>query len=90
MSCVSGIGRQILYHRATREERISYLQIFPLFWGMGFISQCHIFVPLYIVHGVLEGRMLKWLAILFSSGPYFVKALNHDPSVLGGPIWHVS
>ena len=29
--------------------------------------------------------MLKWFAIPFSSGPYFVKTLHHDLSVLGGP-----
>ena len=37
------------------------------------------------VHGVLKARILKWFAILFSSGPHFVRILHHDPSVLGGP-----
>ena len=42
------------------------------------------------VHGVLKAKMLKWFAILFSSGPRFVRTLHHDPSVLGGPTWHGS
>ena len=75
--------------RATREEGISCLFTdIPTIWGMSFISQCHTFLPSHTVHGVLEGRMLKWFAILFSSGLYFVRALNHDPSILGGPTWH--
>ena len=37
------------------------------------------------VHGILQARILKWLAIPFSSGPHFVKILHHDPSDLGGP-----
>ena len=32
--------------------------------------------------------MLKWFAIVFSSGPCFVGILHHDPSVLDGPTWH--
>ena len=35
----------------------------------------------------LKARILKWFAILFSSGPCFVRILHHDPSVLGGTIW---
>ena len=30
------------------------------------------FFPFYTVHGVLKARLLKWLAIPFSSGPCFV------------------
>ena len=37
------------------------------------------------VHGILQARILKWVAIPFSSGPCFVRTLHHDPSVLGGP-----
>ena len=55
-----------------------------------FIFQCPIFLPLHAVHGVLKARILKWFAILFSSGPHFVRSLHHDPSVLGGPTWHGS
>ena len=46
-----------------------------------FISQGHIFLPFHTVHGVLEARILKWLAILFSSRPHFVRSLHHDTSV---------
>ena len=37
---------------------------------------------------VLKARILKWLAIPFSSGPRFVRTLHHDLSVLGGPTRH--
>ena len=45
------------------------------------IFQCHSFLPFHTVHGVLGARMLKWLAIPFSSGPRFVRTLHHDPSL---------
>ena len=37
------------------------------------------------VHGVLKARILKWLAIPFSSGPCSVRPLHHDPPVLDCP-----
>ena len=37
-----------------------------------FIFQCPIFLPFHTVHGVLKARILKWLAIPFSSGPHSV------------------
>ena len=40
------------------------------------------------VHGGLKARILKWFTISFSSGPHFVRTLQHGPSVLGGPTWH--
>ena len=40
------------------------------------------------VHWALKGRILKWFAIAFSSGPCFVRTLHHDPSILGGPTRH--
>ena len=49
------------------------------------IFQCPIFLPFHTVHGVLKARILKWFAIPFSSGPHFVRALYHDPPILGGP-----
>ena len=42
-------------------------------------------LPFPTVHGVLKARILKWLAILFSSGPHSVRPLHHDPPVLGCP-----
>ena len=50
-----------------------------------FIFQCPIFLPFHTVHGVLKARILMWFAIPFSSGPYFVRTLHHDPSHLGWP-----
>ena len=50
-----------------------------------FIFQCPIFLSFHTVHGILKARILKWFAIPFSSGPYFVRTLQHDPSILGGP-----
>src|SRR5574339_516226 len=55
-----------------------------------FIFQCPNFLLLHTVHGVLKARILKWFAIPFSSGPHFVRALHHDPPVLGGPTQHGS
>ena len=56
----------------------------------GFIFRYHIFLSFHTVHGVLNTRILKWLAIPFSSGPRFVRTLHHDPSVLGDPAWQGS
>ena len=42
-------------------------------------------IPFHTVHGVLKARILKWLAILFSSGPHSVRPLHRDPPVLGCP-----
>ena len=41
-----------------------------------FIFQCPIFLPFYTVHGFLKARILKWFAIYFSSGWYFVRTLH--------------
>ena len=79
--------------RATREEGISciFTDIPPLFGGgVGFISQCHIFLPFHMVHGVLKAGILKRFAIPFSSGPCFVRTLHHDLSILGDPTQHGS
>ena len=53
-----------------------------------FIFQCPIFLPFHTVHGVLKARILTYFAIPFSSGLHSVRPLHHDPSILGGPIWH--
>ena len=53
-----------------------------------FILQYPIILPFHTVHGVLKARILKWLAIPFSSGLHSVRPLHHDPSVLGGPTQH--
>ena len=48
------------------------------------------FLPFHTVHGVLKARILKWLAISFSSRPRFVRILHHDLSFLGGSTRHGS
>ena len=45
-----------------------------------FIFLRHILLLFYTVHEVLKERILKWFAILFSSGPRFVITLHHGPS----------
>ena len=42
----------------------------------------------HTVRGILKARILKCFAILFSSGPRFVRILHYDLSILGGPTWH--
>ena len=64
--------------------------ILGTYWPGVFIFQCLIFLPFHTVHGVLKARILMWFAILFSSGPRFVRTLHHDLSVLGGPTWRGS
>ena len=41
-------------------------------------------VLFHTVHGVLQARILEWVAISFSSGPYVVRILHYDLSILGG------
>ena len=41
----------------------------------------------HTVHAVLEGWILKWVAISSSSGPRFVRNLHY---ILDGPAWHYS
>ena len=53
-----------------------------------FLFQYPIILPSHTVHGVLKARILKWFAIPFSSGPYPVRPLHHDPTILGGPTRH--
>ena len=44
------------------------------------IFWCSIFLPFYTVHEVFLTRILAWVAISFSSGPYFVRTLQCDLS----------
>ena len=55
-----------------------------------FIFHFCILLPFPTVYGVLKARILKWFAIPFSSGPHFIRILNHDLSILGGLYWHGS
>ena len=54
-----------------------------IFWS-------HICLLFHTAHGVLQARILEWVAISFSSGPHFVRSLHHDLSILGVPTWHGS
>ena len=64
--------------------------ILGTYWPGELLFQCPIFLPFHIVYGVLKARILKWFAIPLSSVPHFVRTLQCDPSVLGGPTWHGS
>ena len=47
-----------------------------------------IILPFHIVHGVLKARILKWLAIPFSSGPHSVRPLHLTrPSWVAPQAW---
>ena len=62
--------------------------IFLIVRNIEHLFMCHIYMfilPFHTVHGVLKVRILKWFAILFSSGLHFVRTLHRDPSILGGP-----
>ena len=55
------------------------------YWALtdlGSLSFSPIFLLFHTDYGVLKGRMLKWFAIPFSSGPHSVSPLHHDPSIL--------
>ena len=52
-------------------------------WGVPLSVSYHIAFP--TVHGVLKARILKWLAIPFSSGPRSVRPLHHDLPALVCP-----
>ena len=46
--------------------------ILGIYWPGEFLFQYPIIFPFHAVHGVLKARILKWLAIPFSSGPHSV------------------
>ena len=52
-------------------------------WGVPLSVPNHF--AFHTVHGVLKARIVKWLAIPFSSGPLSVRPLHHDPPILGCP-----
>ena len=56
-----------------------FLELFlhwsPVAYWAPIIFQCPIFLPFHTVHGVLKARILKWVAMLFSSAPCFVRTL---------------
>ena len=61
--------------------------------NLGSSSFSVIFFCLFILFMGFQARILKWFAIPFPSGPWFVRNFHHDPSILGGPtsqIYHMS
>ena len=64
--------------------------ILDTFWTGGLIFRRHIFLPFHTLCGVLQTRILKWVAISLSSDPCFVRTLHYDPPVLGGHAGHGS
>ena len=46
------------------------------------IFRCHIFVLFHTGYGTLVVRILGWIALPLSSGPWFVRSLHYDPSIL--------
>ena len=68
---ISRVALQLL--QLTNTGVISPLissSILGTYWPRVFIFQCPMLLPFHIVHGVLKARILKWLAIRFSSGPH--------------------
>ena len=64
--------------------------IMVTFWPGGLILWCHIFLPFHIVYGILQARILEWVAIFSSSEPHFARTLHSDLSILGSPAQHGS
>ena len=61
---------------------LSFSSILGTYQPGGFIFQYHIFLPLHTVCGVLKARVLEWLAIPFSNGPFL-----SELSTLTCPSW---
>ena len=64
------------------------ISILGTYWPGEFFFQYPISLSFLTVDGVLKARILKWFAIPLSSGPYSVRTLHHDLTVLGGPTLH--
>ena len=59
--------------------------ILDTFWPGWIIFWCRILLPFHTLHGVLQARILEWVAISSSSGLRFVRILNYDLSLLDSP-----
>ena len=64
--------------------------ILGTYWPGEVFFQCHVFLLFYTVYGVPKAIILKWFAILFSSGSCFFWTLHYDQYILNGPTWHGS
>ena len=63
VSCISCIGRWILYHWATWEAQVLVTQSCPTLCNA---MDCR--PPGSSVHGILQARILEWVVIPFSRG----------------------
>ena len=66
-SYVSCIDRQVLYHWSTRGAHMNY-SVQSIIWSEVKVAQLCLTLcdPMeYTVHGILQARMLEWVAVLF-------------------------
>ena len=69
-SYVSCIDRQVLYHWSTRGAHMNY-SVQSIIWSEVKVAQLCLTLRdhmEYTVHGILQARMLEWVAVLFSRG----------------------
>ena len=83
-------GKHIFTEAISNYPLLFPSSILGTFQLRGLIFQCHIFLPFHTVHGVLQARILEWVVISFTCGLHFVRILQYDLSILGGPVWHGS
>ena len=79
-----GFSHQMARFLELQLQQQSFQWIFRTGVG-GLIFWYHIVFPFHIVHGVLQARILEWVAISSFSRPHFVRTLHYNPSILGGP-----
>ena len=53
-----------------------------------FILFFFLFSPFHTLYGVLEAKILEWVALPSSSGPHFAITIHYDLSILCGSVWH--
>ena len=81
VSCVSCIGRWILYHWVTRETLLVVVfvtQSCPTLWDPTDCSP-----PGSSAHGILQERILEWVAMPFSRGSSQPRGWTWDSSIAG-------
>ena len=83
-------GKHIFTEAISNYPLLFPSSILGTFQLRGLIFQCHIFLPFHTVHGVLQARILEWVVISFTCGLHFVRILQYDPFILGGPVRHGS
>ena len=89
LSCTGCLGVSEGWQERFK-KLITYELHFCLCSGRTFLSISRInfmtqALNFHTLHGVLQARILKWFAILLSSGPYFVRTFHHNLPSLGWP-----